>query len=413
MKILHTSDWHLGQTLHLQNRDEEHSLFLEWLVETIIQNDIECLIHTGDVFDVGNPSNSSRELYFSFLSKLKNTKCKTTIIIAGNHDSPMMLQHTSPILAKLHIFVITTAQNSLQVIPISNSNNELVALCCPIPYLRDQDLLLYKQDESIEDTKERLRLAIESFYTIAYETAQQQNPQNVPIIVTGHLVAHKGELSESQSERPIHRQNFGELQTANLPEGIGYVALGHLHKPQQIHGGVFTQYAGSPIPLSFQEVSYKHSIVVLTINGISIKSERIPIPRFRALLRISITSIEEFETNVRTALENNINTLSPTWIECEFVDSILTDTIRNDIQTIAQRYDAVILKFIQTFSQVTEKTEFTNIQRDINSYSEYDMFALALESNSVRYSDEEKLELHDIFVDAFEEFRNSHLEGKQ
>jgi exonuclease SbcD len=412
MNILHTSDWHLGQTLHLQNRDDEHSLFLEWLLETIIQNDIECLIHSGDVFDVGNPSNSSRELYFSFLSKLQNTKCKTTIIIAGNHDSPMMLQHTSPILAKLQIFVITTAQNSLQVIPISNSNNEVEALCCPIPYLRDQDLLLYKQDESIEDTKERLRLAIESYYIKAYELAQQQNSTNVPIILTGHLVAHKGELSESQSERPIHRQNFGELQTSNLPDGIAYIALGHLHKPQQIHGGVFTQYAGSPIPLSFQEVNYKHSVVILTVQNSTTESKRIPIPRFRTLLRISITSIEEFETNVRTAIANKTNTLSPTWIECEFVDSILTDTIRNDIQTIAQRYDALILKFIQSFSQTTDKTDFTNIQKDINSYSEYDMFSLALESNSVRFSDEEKAELHDIFVNAFEEFHNSQLEGK-
>lgn len=412
MKILHTSDWHLGQTLHFQSRDEEHSLFLDWLIELIQKEEIECLIHTGDVFDVGNPTNSSRELYFSFLSKLQNTNCKTTIIIAGNHDSPMMLQHSASLLAKLQIFVITTAQKFQEPIEIKNSLGELKALCCAIPYLRDQDLMLYKQDEGIEETKERLRASIESFYMQAYTLAEQNNTQNVPIILTGHLVAHKGELSESQSERAIHRQNYGELHTANLPSGIAYVALGHLHKPQQIHGGVFTRYAGSPIPLSFQEVSYKHSVTIVEINDNRINTTQIPIPRSRLLLRISIQTISDFERSLQELLKNNTTTLSPTWIECEFVNLVATDLVKNELQSIAQSYDATILKFLHTYTSIQNSSSNLSQTKDIGSYNDLEMFMLSIEQNSTKFNEDDLKDMIDTFSEALEQFQQFHTEGK-
>lgn len=411
MKILHTSDWHLGQTLHFQSRDEEHSLFLDWLYDLIINENIECLLHTGDVFDVGNPTNSSRELYFTFLSKLQNTNCKTTIIIAGNHDSPMMLQHTASILAKLQIFVITTAQNLIEPIEIKNSAGEVSAICCPIPYLRDQDLLLYKQDESIDETKKRLQKAIEFYYIQAYEKAQQINSQNVPIILTGHLVAHKGELTESQSERPIHRQNYGELHTANLPSGISYVALGHLHKPQQINGGVFTRYAGSPIPLSFQEVSYKHSVTIVEISNNTIQTSQIPIPRFRLLLRISIRNQAEFEQKLKKLTEE-MDTLSPTWIECEIIDFILTDVMKNELQSIANTYDATIMKFLHSFQTHNDISSNRMESKDIGSFNEVEMFLLSLEQNGAKISESDQKELLETFSEALEQFLTINKEGK-
>lgn len=411
MKILHTSDWHLGQTLHFQSRDEEHSLFLDWLYEFIKKENIECLLHTGDVFDVGNPTNSSRELYFTFLSKLQNTNCKTTIIIAGNHDSPMMLQHSASLLAKLQIFVITSAQKFQDSIEIKNSLGEVKALCSAIPYLRDQDLMLYKQDEGIEQTKERLRTAIESFYIQAFTLAEQNNSQNVPIILTGHLVAHKGELTESQSERAIHRQNFGELHTANLPSGISYVALGHLHKPQQIHGGVFTRYAGSPIPLSFQEVSYKHSVTIVEINHNSINTTQIPIPRFRILLRISIQTFSDFEKSLQELLNNSTTTLSPTWIECEFINLVISDAMKNELQSIAQNYDALILKFVHTNTFI-QKGSTTSPSKDIGSYNDLEMFLLSIEQNSTKFNDEDLKDMIDTFSEALDQFQQYQTEGK-
>ncbi len=411
MKILHTSDWHLGQTFHFQSRDEEHSLFLDWLLEVIQKEQIDCLLHTGDVFDVGNPTNSSRELYFTFLSKLQRTNCKTTIIIAGNHDSPMMLQHSASLLANLQIFVITTAQKFQQPIEIKNSFGETCAICCPIPYLRDQDLMLYKQDEHIDETKERLRNAIESYYIEAFHTAQQNNPKKVPIILTGHLVAYKGELTESQSERPIHRQNFGELHTANLPSEISYVALGHLHKPQQINGGVLTRYAGSPIPLSFQEVNYHHSITIVEIIKNSINLTQIPIPRFRILLRISIRNFLEFEQQLQTSLEVE-STFSPTWIECECKDFIVTDSIKLELQTIAQKYNANILIFTHTFTELNKQSNDSIANKDIASFTEMEMFLMALEQSNINLTEENQKDLLNTFSEALESFHELNKEGK-
>jgi len=411
MKILHTSDWHLGQSLHFQSRDDEHSLFLDWLFEVIQKEQIDCLLHTGDVFDVGNPTNSSRELYFTFLSKLQRTKCKTTIIIAGNHDSPMMLQHSASLLANLQIFVITSAQKFQQPIEITNSMGETCAICCPIPYLRDQDLMLYKQDENIDETKERLRNAIENYYIEAFKTAQQNNPMKVPIILTGHLVAHKGELTESQSERPIHRQNFGELHTANLPAEISYIALGHLHKPQQINGGVLTRYAGSPIPLSFQEVNYHHSITIVEIIENAIQTTQISIPRFRMLLRISIHNFIEFEQQLQTSL-NGGSTLSPTWIECECKDFILTDSIKLELQSIAQQYQASILKFTHTITEPNKQLTDPIPTKDINSFTDMEMFVLALEQNNANISEEDQKDLFNTFSEALELFQEFNKEGK-
>jgi exonuclease SbcD len=323
----------------------------------------------------------------------------------------MMLQHSASLLANLQIFVITTAQKFQQPIEIKNSLGETCAICSPIPYLRDQDLMLYKQDENIVETKERLRNAIESYYIEAFHKAQQNNPKKVPIILTGHLVAHKGEMTESQSERPIHRQNFGELHTANLPSEISYVALGHLHKPQQINGGVLTRYAGSPIPLSFQEVNYHHSITIVEIIDNSIQTTQVSIPRFRMLLRISIRNFDEFEQLLQTSLDVE-GTLSPTWIECECKDFIVTDSIKVELQTIAQNHNASILKFTHIFTEPNKQFADAIPTKDISSFTEMEIFVMALEQSKTNITEEDQKDLLNTFSEALGQFQEFHKEGK-
>jgi len=410
MKILHTSDWHLGQSLLFQQRDEEHACFLNWLIDIINKESIECLIHTGDVFDVGNPANSSRELYFSFLAKLQTTLCKTTIIISGNHDSPAMLNHSSSLLAKLQIFIISSAQNSIPYIEIKNSEKVTEAICCPIPYLRDQELQLYQQDESIEDTKERLRVSIEKFYIDSFQKCKHFSENGIPIITTGHLVAHSGEFSDSQSERPIHLQNYGVLHTSNLPIGFSYLALGHLHKPQQIHGGVLTRYAGSPIPLSFQEVTYKHSVTILNIEGSKLTTSLIHIPRFRSMFRISLENTNHFETKLSEVLNATENNLSPSWIELEIVDQFITDNFRIEAQIIANRHDCLILKFVNKSSSVKSKGTFINVSENIDQFTEEEIFHKALAITTQTFTENQRNELLNIFNEAFEQFRNMETE---
>src|SRR5690554_1470549 len=106
MRILHTSDWHIGRTLCGRKRYEEYDSFLTWLAETIQQNDIEVLLVAGDVFDTTAPSNRAQELYYQFLHKVSVSTCNHVVIIAGNHDSPSFLNAPKELLKVLNVHVL-------------------------------------------------------------------------------------------------------------------------------------------------------------------------------------------------------------------------------------------------------------------------------------------------------------------
>ncbi|MEL7220922.1 MAG: exonuclease subunit SbcD, partial [Bacteroidota bacterium] len=106
MKVLHTSDWHLGQKLLQLDRQEEFALALDWLLEVIIAEQIDVLLVSGDIFDIGNPPNQSRELYYNFLRRLLNSECRHVVITGGNHDSPAMLNAPRELLAAFNIHIV-------------------------------------------------------------------------------------------------------------------------------------------------------------------------------------------------------------------------------------------------------------------------------------------------------------------
>src|SRR6056297_3454046 len=103
MRILHTSDWHLGNRLYNQNRDQEFQLALDWLLATLRAERVDVLVVAGDIFDVTNPSNEARRQYYHFLSALVSTSVRHTIIVGGNHDSPSMLDAPAELLSAMNI----------------------------------------------------------------------------------------------------------------------------------------------------------------------------------------------------------------------------------------------------------------------------------------------------------------------
>nr|MBP7633388.1 exonuclease subunit SbcD [Candidatus Ozemobacteraceae bacterium] len=105
MKVLHTSDWHLGHLLLQQKRDEEHRAFLEWLLETVRNERIELLLIAGDIFDSGLPPNYALEMYFSFLSRCAAQGCRSIVVVGGNHDSPATLQAPKQVLKAINVTV--------------------------------------------------------------------------------------------------------------------------------------------------------------------------------------------------------------------------------------------------------------------------------------------------------------------
>jgi len=111
MKILHTSDWHLGQKFLSKDRIDEHQSALDWLRQTIIEQEIDVLLVSGDIFDIGNPPSYARHLYYRFLTSLQGTYCRHVVITGGNHDSPSMLNAPKELLEILNVYVVSLSRS--------------------------------------------------------------------------------------------------------------------------------------------------------------------------------------------------------------------------------------------------------------------------------------------------------------
>ncbi|MDO5615109.1 MAG: exonuclease subunit SbcD, partial [Cruoricaptor ignavus] len=133
MKILHTSDWHLGRTLYSKKeRLAEHTAFLDWLIAIIQEKSIDILLIAGDIFDTASPNSTSQKMYYDFLVKVKHIGCQHIIIVGGNHDSPSFLNAPKDILAALDVSVISHATENLEdeIILISDKKEKPLAIIC-------------------------------------------------------------------------------------------------------------------------------------------------------------------------------------------------------------------------------------------------------------------------------------------
>lgn len=287
MRFLHTSDWHLGMRLYGMDRKKEHEHFLQWLLHQIEEQKIEVLLITGDIFDTSNPPQDALQMYYQFLAEVSTLKmCKNVIIIGGNHDSANVLNAPKDLLKALNIHVIGCSTGNIQdeIIPIQ-SEGDIQAVVCAVPFLRDKDLRYFVAGESIEEKEKRLKNAIISHYNAAY-THIKNHFESVPILIaTGHLFAVGSHTSES--EKMIHVGNLGQVETHHFPEAFNYIALGHIHRPQKIGGKEHIRYSGSPIPLSFTELDEHKQIVIADIQP-NLKPQflSVPIPQYRKLIRI-------------------------------------------------------------------------------------------------------------------------------
>ena len=282
MRLLHTSDWHIGQKLHGNDREEEHQLFFDWLIDTINERQIDVLLVSGDIFDVGFPANSALKLYYTFLTRLIQTHCKEVIITGGNHDYISTLEAPSEVLSALNIHIVGGAKEHIEeeLIPISINGNNPDCLIAAIPFLRDKDIRHINAGESYEDGVKAINKGIVKHYV---EAAEKAKNYACPVIAMGHLYVQGAGLSDS--ERDIHVGNLAGLHVDSFPPEFDYVALGHIHRPQKLNSAGTIRYSGSPIPLSFSERKDHKQIILLDIEGNTINSiVSLEVPLFRKLI---------------------------------------------------------------------------------------------------------------------------------
>jgi len=314
MKILHTSDWHLGQKFISRDREEEHRLALNWLAQTIEQEGVELLLVAGDVFDIGNPPNYARALYYGFLKKIIRTKCRHVVITGGNHDSPQMLDAPRELLQILDVHVVgaATEPSADEINILKNENGEPEAIVAAVPFLRDQDLRRTASGEGAQERIERIKEGILAHYDAIGLAAEPFAKLNIPKIVMGHLCVTGAESSEKQDN--IYLGNVENIRADQFPSQFGYVALGHIHRPQAIGGMKQVRYCGSLLPLSFSETKDEKSVTLLEFDGQ--KLERISlltVPIGRRLKSIE-GSLEEVQERLLTLNERHKDELPP-WVE--------------------------------------------------------------------------------------------------
>lgn len=338
MKILHTADWHLGHRLHEQSQVEEQTLFLQWIEQYIIDNDIDVLLISGDIFDTGSPSNQSLEMYYSFLVQLKATNCSSIVITGGNHDSAGTLNAPKHLLDALSIKVVGKATEHIEDEVFEVEVNGEKVIIGAVPYLRDGDIRKAVAGESFDELSDKYKTALINHYESSAEQCKLINTTDAPVIAMGHLFATGGSVSDS--EQNIYVGTLGHIGAKDFPTYFDYIALGHLHRPQIIGGNDSIRYSGSPHILSFSEINYNKKIITLTLKDNKIERVNdIVIPRFREFYKKTGTMAECIK-----ALPNfstNSYELTP-WVEIVLDENntISVDDLKNE----AEKYSFEILK---------------------------------------------------------------------
>jgi len=291
MKILHTSDWHLGHKLYGRQRYDEFLSFLQWLENCIAEYGVEALIVAGDIFDSQTPSNRSLEMYYRFLSRISHSCCRHVIIVAGNHDSPTLLNAPRELLQFLNIHVVGRATENIEdeliVLQDTDANPELMVLA--VPYLRDKDIRLSKAGESVSDKQNKMLQGIRDHYFSLAELArkkQQQLDKPIPLIATGHFFCQGGQTRQGDGIRELYVGTLVQIGLDNIPAEIDYLALGHLHIPQKVASQDNRRYSGAPLAMSFTEAQ-EQKLVLLLDSEQQLSVEEIPVPCFQALHTIS------------------------------------------------------------------------------------------------------------------------------
>jgi exonuclease SbcD len=294
MRLLHTSDWHLGQTLHNFDRTHEHQCFLDWLLDTIVAEEADALLIAGDVFDNSNPSAASQRQLYRFLQQARARAPQLDIvIIAGNHDSPGRLEAPGPLLeahgTRVVGHVMRDAEGSIDlerfIVPLTGNDGAVKAWCVTIPFLRPGDVPRVAA-EAGDDAFDAYLAGIRLLYQQAYDLARARAQEGQAILAMGHCHMVGGDASPD-SERRIVIGGTEALPASMFGPDIAYVALGHLHLAQRVGQQEHLRYSGSPLPLSFAEVGYKHQVLRIDLDGPRAAAiEPLHVPRAVELLRV-------------------------------------------------------------------------------------------------------------------------------
>ena len=289
MKLIHTADWHLGNTFHGHDRADEHAHFLSWLLEVVRQQRPDALIISGDIFDTANPPARAEKQFFDFLIQATSAvEGLQVVATAGNHDSAGRLEAPAELLKVHNVYVrgmVRRLEDSGEVdfdhylLPLSPlGQQEAVVTCFAVPYLRTSD---YPSGLS---TTEGLAWFLDNLCKRYRKTPFK----SLPAVVAAHFYAAGAEICQDEHSERLVVGGQDCVEAGRVDCGALYTALGHIHKAQRV-GGVKSDmyYAGSALPMSFSEKGYRHGVNLVTISETGeTEVSRLEYTPLRALLSI-------------------------------------------------------------------------------------------------------------------------------
>ena len=308
MKILHTADWHLGKKLEQFSRIEEQKAVLDEICELADEHEVDAVIVAGDLYDHFNPANEAIDLYYKTFKRLSLNGKRAVIAIAGNHDSPERVEAPHPLAKECGIIfiglpdtVITPfeLETGLKVlrseagfIELELPNNKTPLRLLTTPYANELRLRKFLSDD---DKGGAMRLLLkERWQNLADKYCDKKGIN----ILTAHLFfMQKGKEieEEPEGEKPIMIGTATAVHTEDIPKQIQYVALGHLHRYQNIKGGPCpVVYSSSPLAYSFAEANQTKYVVLLEAEkGKKIKINELPLTSGKALVRKAFATVED------------------------------------------------------------------------------------------------------------------------
>ena len=327
MRIIHTSDWHLGQNFYSKSRAAEHDAFLNWLLTTAEHEQVDAIIVAGDIFDTGSPPSYARELYNRFVVNLQQTGCHL-VVLAGNHDSVATLNESRDILSFLNTTVIASAGHAPFI--LNRRDGTPGAVFCPVPFLRPRDIITSQSGLSGGEKVQQVLASITDYYQQQYQQAcELRGDATLPIIASGHLTTVGA--SKSDAVRDIYIGTLDAFPAQNFPPA-DYIALGHIHRAQKIGGSEHIRYSGSPIALSFDETGKAKSVNLVSFTDgklADVTPLTVPVTQPLAVIKGDFDAISAQLAEWRDAAAE-----PSTWVDIEITSDEYLHDIQRKIQAI-------------------------------------------------------------------------------
>jgi DNA repair protein SbcD/Mre11 len=402
MRILHTSDWHLGQNFYGKSRANEHQQFLTWLLAQVVEQQIDAIIVAGDLFDTGTPPSYARAMYYDFIVALHHQKCQL-VLLAGNHDSVAMLGESKQVLARLTTQVVThcSAELSNQLFVLHNRQAEPALLLCAIPFVRPRDVLISQAGQSATQKQQALQQAITAHYQQLFMQAEQLAAEKkLPIVMTGHLTTVGA--SSTDSVRDIYIGSLEAFPASAFP-AADYIALGHIHQPQMVAKQAHIRYSGSPIPLSFDEAKQQKSVTIVELlpeQAAQISTRAIPQFQPMVMLKSSLDELAgKLAELATTAVGEQI-----IWLDIEISSSDYLTDLQLRVQALLTDLPFELL-LLRRSKQARQQMQQTAEKITLDELSLQQVFEsrLAMEDFSGTQGSERKQRLQHLFAELAEQ----------